>query len=475
MFRHPPSSPRPTGLLRPHADLLLGQALAAHKAGTFDELLRRRPRLTAALARRLLPPLVAVAADALPADAATVWTLWLRATLAGLRPDGGSGLSDIAPHDWRERSAWRPLLALGCHFGFMPVAEIGAAPRSRVQESAIEQLCGLWNVGASTVYRHIDRGRRLCIEALFDAPAQGERALMRDARLQHEVHALLALADAPARRAWHARQAQRALRVDRDGRSVLWHTLQALDSAGFIDGLKRFGVELAGHADTDALVQQFSQRALDWRLRFQLNLALAGLWRVRGNGSAELQSCEAALQLANAAHDSLALGIAYGALGKFNESRDGDRAFACYQESAECLRQAGLHDDPGRVDAEVLIEHVNTLVKLAWLYVLRNDPRSKTVLDRAEASARALHAGPGGGRRPGTDLGRILAPRRRPAPRARTQAPRLAPVRTTGRSAGDPEDLRQPEPDLRRCQGFHPRHRLFAACAGHGAALHGGA
>ncbi len=365
--------------------MLLSQALAACKAGTLDEFLRRRERLTTLLARRLLPPLWVIAGDALPGDAGTAWTLWLRATLAGLRPDGGSGLSDITPQDWRERSAWRPLLALGCQFDFIPVADIEATHRPRAEESAIEQLCSLWNVGASTVYRHIDKARRQCIEAWFEPPPQGQRALLRDARLQHELHALLALADAPTRAAWHARQAQRALRINRDGRAALWHTLQGGDSAGFIDVLKRFSVELASHADTEALVRQFAQRALDWRLRFELNLALAGLCRVRGDGSAELQACEAALQGANAANDKLALGIAYGALGKFNEARDADRAFACYQESAEFLRQAGLHDDPSRVDAEVLVEHVSTLVKLAWLYVLRNDPRSKTVLDRAEA------------------------------------------------------------------------------------------
>ncbi|MEO7850651.1 MAG: hypothetical protein ABIR94_00155, partial [Rubrivivax sp.] len=201
MANNPPSLPaqRLSGVLKAHADTLLGLALAAYKAGTLDELMRRRPRLVVALARRLLPPLRAVAGDALPDDAGAVWTMWLRATLARLRPDGNNGLADIAPQDWQERTAWRPLLALGCHFAFLPVAALPQAHRPRADESAVEQLCGLWNVGPSTVYRYIDRARRLWIESMFEPPAQGDAALARDARLQHEVLAQLTLADAASR------------------------------------------------------------------------------------------------------------------------------------------------------------------------------------------------------------------------------------------------------------------------------------
>src|SRR5687768_2727845 len=49
-------------------EAVLGAALAALRAGTLDELLRRRPRLTRWFARRLLPPVRAVAGDAVSDD-----------------------------------------------------------------------------------------------------------------------------------------------------------------------------------------------------------------------------------------------------------------------------------------------------------------------------------------------------------------------------------------------------------------------
>jgi tetratricopeptide (TPR) repeat protein len=93
-----------------------------------------------------------------------------------------------------------------------------------------------------------------------------------------------------------------------------------------------------------------------------------------------LAAYDSALQIGYAKSDRLLQGIAYGALGKFHEARDADRAFACYQDSAEFLRD--VH--PGG-DAVVVEHYLTTLVRLAWLYLLRNDDRSKAVLDRAEA------------------------------------------------------------------------------------------
>src|SRR5687767_9808759 len=88
-------------------EAVLGAVLAAHRAGTLDELLRRRPRLTRWFARRLLPPVHAVAGDAVPDDPMqpAAWLLLLRAMLSRLRPDGASRLAAIAPDDWTERTS----------------------------------------------------------------------------------------------------------------------------------------------------------------------------------------------------------------------------------------------------------------------------------------------------------------------------------------------------------------------------------
>ncbi|NRF65382.1 tetratricopeptide repeat protein [Aquincola sp. S2] len=376
---------------------VLTTVLAAHKAGTLDELLRSRPLLTRWFARRLLAPLRAVAGDVFgddPAPQPAAWIVLLRAALAALRPDGAPGLGGISEHDWVVRTAWRPLLALMCHAGFEPVAAFPDRYRPRGDEPAAEQLCGLWGVGGSTFYRYVDKGRRRLAEQLFGPPPHGDAALERDLRLQHELQTLLP-ADGAARTAWQIRQAAAALRShagraasalqSHGARAALWHLLHAGDVPGFIACLQRFRIELASDTDTDALLQRFAAQPLEPRMRFELCLARAALWRVRGDASAERAACEEALRLAAAADDALMLGIVYGVLGKVDEARDPDRAFACYQDSAEFLRRAGLSDDPAAAAPQVLQAHVDTLVKLGWLYVLRNDPRSKAVLDRAEA------------------------------------------------------------------------------------------
>lgn len=384
--------PRVTRSARRRAlcDAVLAAALAAHRAGTLDELLRSRPLLTRWFARRLMPPLQAIAGDLFGADPAlqpAAWTVLLRAALAALRPDGASGLTRIAEHDWLQRTAWRPLLALMCHAGFAAVPAFPARYRARADEPAVEQLCGLWGVGASTFYRHADRGRRRLSDVLFGPlfghVAHGDAALARDLHLQHELDTLLP-SDPAARTAWHARQATAALAAH-EGRAALWHLLCAGDMAGFIACLRRFRVELANDPDTDALLQRCAARLPLPRERFELGLARAALAGVRGDEAAERAACEAALRIAAAVDDPLMLGIVYGVLGKIDEARDPDKAFACYQESADFLRRAGLPDDPSQAPPEVVEATVATLVKLGWLYVLRNDPRSKAVLDRAEA------------------------------------------------------------------------------------------
>ena len=115
----------------------------------------------------------------------------------------------------------------------------------------------------------------------------------------------------------------------------------------------------------------------------------------------------------------------------------------------------------------MLGEYVDALVKLAWLYVLRNDPRSKAVLDRAE-SLRAHIAQCGRGRsrcleqtwgeywRRAGDLRRALEHKHR--------ALHLTSAWATEQI--DSEDLQQPQPDLQRREGLRPRDRLLAACAG---------
>ncbi|WP_144290147.1 tetratricopeptide repeat protein [Ideonella sp. A 288] len=378
-------------------EALLTAFLAAHRNGALAALLQQRPRLVRRCAHRLLPPLWRVGGDAVPpdADAPLAWQLLLRALLAELRPDGQVGLGGIDEALWLQPTPdWRALLALASHQGLLEVPSLPAHYRAQPTDAPADRLCGLWDVAPSTFYRSVDRGRRLLAQALA-RPLHGPGLLKRQRALQDEVHALLGHGGADARVAWHRRQAARAMSAQ-DGVAALWHALHAADAAGFIVCLQRFAVPLARHPDTDILLHEAAALPADPAQQVQLALAEAALWRVRGDAPAECQACERALRLAHTAGDALLLGRAFGALGRHHEVRDPDRAFACFQDSADHLREAGVPDTAAPADGALLDECSNTLVRLAWWYLLHNDPRAGPLLERAQAlhdhSPRALEA-----------------------------------------------------------------------------------
>lgn len=395
---------------------VLDAVLAALRDGRLEELLARHPRTTARLARRWLPLVLQTLghdAERDPQAYAHAVRLLLRWAVIQLRPDQAGDLD--VPNDpalWLNRVSWRPLLALMCHHGLAAVPSFPTRYRPRPQEPAAETLCGLWQVAPSSFYRYLDKGRRQLSDVLASPPS-GLRAL----KLRQFVHHAAVLTrtglDDAGRQAWHQSEARLQAQA---GRPVagLWHALLARDASAFVRFLKAAPVALANDAQTDGLIAQaqswFDARAdgdasasdvpVSWRHRFDLALAQAALWRVRQAAEREHQALMQALQVADLSGSPLLLGIAYAATGKFHEPRDADRAFACYEDSAEHLRRAqqvwasAQGQDSDRVAAQLHVaasypdeihrEHTATLVKLGWLYVLRNDPRSRAVLDSAQ-------------------------------------------------------------------------------------------
>lgn len=366
MVADPPRSNPP-----PRAWLLDG-LLAGHKAGRLDEVVALRPRLTQSLARRWLSLVRATAGDRLPEPPreAPAVALLLRWALVQLRPDQASTLDAIERNAWLDRTSWRPLLALSCHFGFVAVPSFRDRYHARADEAPADVLCGLWSVGPSTYYRYLDKGRRQLLDVLR-RPPQGARALSLRRWVQRET--LPPGGDEPA---WHVQQSQHCAAAGQWS-SAVWHALQAGNATAVTALLQRAPVVLANDAETDLLCAELDARGtLSPRERFDLALARAALWRIRQSAERERECFEQALRIAADADDALMVGIVYGELGKFHEPRDGDRAFACYEDSAEHLRRAA-GEDAARA-------HAATLVRLAWLHVLRNDPRSRAVLDRAQ-------------------------------------------------------------------------------------------
>jgi tetratricopeptide (TPR) repeat protein len=363
-------------------------ALNAQKGGTLGELLRLRARATRWFSRRYLRPILGAAGDVLAGEAALAeaTTLLLRWATAQMRPDRGAYDQPIEREAWLERTSWRPLLALQCHFGLAQVPEFTDRYRRRADESPVDNLCGLWSIGPSTFYRYIDKGKRQLVEILA-APVTGARIASMRTLAHHFVEARHAAGGeplAPERRpAWHLVQAE-AAQSQRDPCSGLWHLLQAGDTGGFIGVLQRFRIEVASNAETDILIEQFAARAMQPREAFDLRLASAALWRTRNVDERARHAYDQALEIANRHRDKTMLGVIYGELGKFHEARDFDRALSCLENSAEFLRQACADAQaPPQADA-AREEYVAALQKLAWFHVLRNDPRSMAVLTRAE-------------------------------------------------------------------------------------------
>jgi tetratricopeptide (TPR) repeat protein len=233
-------------------------------------------------------------------------------------------------------------------------------------------------VGPSTVYRTLERARHAMVLTWAEGAQSASLRLSLRLSILGEMGA--GHGDADARQAWHRSQIGVA-EAAADAASALWHAWRCEDAAAFVQTLLRHAAVLAAEPETDALIERVAATPLSPRLLVDLNLARAALARTRNAADRELRALEQARQVAQAAHDPLLLGITHSALGKYHEPRDADRAFACYQDSADFLRDRG----PEQGDAQALAHFVTTFARLAWLYLLRNDARSKAVLDRAQA------------------------------------------------------------------------------------------
>lgn len=367
---------------RPLAETLIDQALNAARVGTLPELLRTRPRAARWLMRRWRSLAVGAGGDAFDgADHFEVLaTTLLRWLVTQLRPDLEPSFEGIDREAWLNQTGWRPMLAVACHFLNVPVPEFRDRYRRSAGEPALENLCGLWGVGPSTFYRYVDRGRRQMAQIAVERPPSVPRRLSLRRFVQIEALRRLGVQDDGASRAWHCQQSERAL-ARGDATSALWHLLQAGEPSSLIGVLTAHTSALAADPETDALIERIDAASLLPRQQFDLWMARAGLARNRNVSERELAAYEGALRCATAAGERLQIGMAYSALGRYHDPRDADRALSCYQESVAFLQGEQFSADEQQSVEQVL----TTMARLAWLYVARNDPRARTVLDGADA------------------------------------------------------------------------------------------
>lgn len=365
---------------------VLSAALDAHREGRLAVALAQHPAATAWLVRHFLGPILRTAGDALEpgramADAAAMLLGW---AASRARPDGAPELVVDDRAAWLDRTSWRPALAVMCHYGFARIPDFRDRYYRRPDESPAETLCGLWNIGQSTFYRHLERGKALAVQALLEHRRDRRHGLSIREFAQRQAYVRLGL-DREAAQPWHLRQAADAAHQG-DALSALWHFRAARHYDRCFALIQRHVAALAGEPELEHELQALEREVIEPRGQVALLLTEAAVRGAQGRDGHQGDLYTRALRAATSAGDALAIGVAYSHLGKYHEPRDFDRAFACYQDSVDFLRRANLEAPAGDVDLNAREEYVGTLTKLAWLYALRNDPRALAVLERADAA-----------------------------------------------------------------------------------------
>jgi tetratricopeptide (TPR) repeat protein len=360
---------------------LLDIALQGQRNGTLEDLVRKHPRAARWLMRRHWRVVLGAAGDALPArPAPQVASLLLRWLVTQLRPDAEPSFEGLSEEAWIRQPVWRPMLAMACQVGLVSVPDYPKQYRRGSGEPPLDNLCGLWGIDTSTLYRVLEKARRAMAFMLVDPKPDAARRLSLRAWVTRELNDSHTGAGSTQLLAWHLRQCSNSW-VEKDPAALVWHRAQAGDVLGFTRVLLNKAAVLVDEPEAEVLADALVMTELPARIQVDLWLARAAFARTRNLSVKELDACESALALSKRAEDPLLQGIAHCALGKYYEPRDADRAFAYYQQSADFLRDL----DPEGDDTETVGHFVSTFSRLAWLYLLRNDPRSKALLDKAEA------------------------------------------------------------------------------------------
>ncbi len=370
-----------THVSRRAIDALLNAALTAQRRDSLGDLGPRHPRLRQWVWQCWLNAVAGTLGDAVPpqersARAALLLLTW---GVSRLRPDGKPGLSDIDDTAWLHSTSWRPLLALACHHGLLAIPSFPTRYRRHEQEAPIENLCGLWAVGPSTVYRYLEKAKRQLFEIFAERTPSGEQIF----GLRQLCDAWLSSQGLPAleRSLWHTRQAQTSFVSGRalDG---LWHLFRAQDPAALLAAVKRYGTEAAGNTEADCLLDAMSQAdLLNSAQQMELSLRRASLWHLRHEVEREGDAIAQAIRHAQAVGHPLHMGVAHAAMGRFLEERDRDRAMACYEASMANLREV-IESGPEADRLRAVDEYASCIVHLAWLHLRRNNPRAKTLLEQ---------------------------------------------------------------------------------------------
>jgi tetratricopeptide (TPR) repeat protein len=364
---------------RAHArclDLLL----AAHRNGDMAALCSRRPQTALWFLRQYAHPMLWEIEWGESASIGAALSLWLEWGLAQIRPDNAPPDRDIERKAWLGAVTWRPYVALAAHFAFVVVPEMPERYRARKDEPPFERLCGVWNIAPSSFYRYVDRGRRALAKQLFAPLNRNRLASMCEfaARRDRSVvlmkpHALSDTSLVGPRFAFHLYRL-----------APLWVAIRTEDAQSVVSILMRDVCHLAGYEHIDVLLDRVATMNLPANAHIDLALRRAHVCRVQNRVDAEQHFLGVALRAASVLDDKLVLARVYAAQARAAETRDVDRAMVDLRASIELYE--ALCAAPNRDIESAKVERIAAMIRLAWLYIKRNDPKAQIIVEQCEES-----------------------------------------------------------------------------------------
>jgi tetratricopeptide (TPR) repeat protein len=363
---------------RTHArclDLLL----AAHRNGDLAALCSRRPQTALWFLRHYAHPMLWKIEWGESASIGAALSLWLEWGLAQIRPDNASLECEIERKAWLGAVAWRPYVALAAHFGFVTVPEMPERYRARKDEPPFERLCGVWNIAPSSFYRYVDRGRRALAKQLFAPLNRNRLASMCDFAARRErpptrvrPHSLTDTSLVGPRFAFHWYRL-----------APLWAAIRDDDAASVMSILMCDVCHLAAYEHIDVLLDRVATMSLPPSAQIDVSLRRAHVCRVQNRIDAEQHFLIVALRAASALDDKLALARVYAAQARAVETRDVDRAMVDLRASIELYNSLVAKTEE---NDSAQVERIAAMIRLAWLYIKRNDPKAQIIVEQCEES-----------------------------------------------------------------------------------------
>jgi tetratricopeptide (TPR) repeat protein len=350
----------------------LEAVLSAYRNGELEMLCAQRPLAVQWYLRKYAHPIAwNYYADATTSLASSL-EVWLRWALIRCCPELSRELDRRL---WLSAGSSRNFIALAVHFGLLTIPDFPDRYRARRDEPPFERLCGLWNIAPSSFYRYIERAKRQLADELF-APLHRDRleSLVRTALEFTRVR--VSASEYPARN----------FRGSVAGSTIgdlctLWRVIRDHDCAGILLTLADRASSLASYSLIDVLFHQIDQSSWNSADRVSFMIARGRIAGLQGRSAVESQWLSSALELASEANDTLSIARVYAARARSMEARDVDRAMADFRESI--VQFDVVCESSGGVVSET--ERLSASIRLAWLYIQRNDPTALHIVQRCEA------------------------------------------------------------------------------------------